>query len=421
MVSDRLFKLAFDLRKAKLWNKLNEMQIFAVKLSEGGFAYVSVLGGEKQVFALSVYVGDEQFQCLYNILNNDYATLYSENLISPFEFHEGLFSQHCLQCEFICKEDMGEDALNAVKEYARKNGIRIAGKNAYPNFLKFQPHHFPWKINEEDDKILCEVIEAALELKSLLDKGGEDSLDIPEFECEPISVPCFFKDGDSYDIRSTALPEYRRDALPPAPEFKNDISAAKLKKFRSSGTFECKLIRQPRPSVVNPENEDEVPVFPMMLMVLNTVTGELIPVQLVSDYECEADNMLENFADAMIELKKLPRKINVSDERTYNLLESFCERMGVKLSLVEELPALEEAEEGMWDYLMSEEMDELSNAQFTHEEVCEMLDFILQMDPDQLVTMPPQLVMQLKAFSEEDGLPEEVLSKLHEILDFFDM
>ena len=44
MISDKLFALAFEYKKTKLWNHLSDTQVFALELSGGRVGYISIMG-----------------------------------------------------------------------------------------------------------------------------------------------------------------------------------------------------------------------------------------------------------------------------------------------------------------------------------------------------------------------------------------
>ena len=62
MASDRMYELAFQYKKTKLWKKLYDSEIFALKLSDGEIGYCCVMGMAGQVNAISLYVGEKGFQ-----------------------------------------------------------------------------------------------------------------------------------------------------------------------------------------------------------------------------------------------------------------------------------------------------------------------------------------------------------------------
>lgn len=61
---DKLYQLAFALRKAKLWRSLYENELFAVTLSGGEIGYCCVMGSVEEHLALALYRGSKGLDSL---------------------------------------------------------------------------------------------------------------------------------------------------------------------------------------------------------------------------------------------------------------------------------------------------------------------------------------------------------------------
>ncbi len=59
MYPDQLYDLALAFRKAKLWKRLYDSEIFAVSLSNGEIGYCCIMGCLGEHFALAVYIGEQ--------------------------------------------------------------------------------------------------------------------------------------------------------------------------------------------------------------------------------------------------------------------------------------------------------------------------------------------------------------------------
>ena len=67
MISDRLYELAFEYKKRKLWKILWDLQLFGVKLSDDRIGYISIMGAAGEHCALGLYVGDEGMESFRTI------------------------------------------------------------------------------------------------------------------------------------------------------------------------------------------------------------------------------------------------------------------------------------------------------------------------------------------------------------------
>ena len=65
---DKLYKTAFEFKKVKLWNRVHDSEIFAVKLSNDRIGYITITGSAGQVYMLSVYIGEDAVQGLLKMI-----------------------------------------------------------------------------------------------------------------------------------------------------------------------------------------------------------------------------------------------------------------------------------------------------------------------------------------------------------------
>lgn len=375
MISEQLYELAFRYKKTKLWTIIWDTEIFAVELSDNRIGYVSIMGSGSQHYALALYIGDKAFQGLYSL-----ATVNSV-FLTEYEFHEHILQQDCLQCLFEGKDDLSAEEREEVKAYARANKIRLAGKNAYPHFMKYQPNHMPWHLQTEQDQTnLCEVFSAAIALSELLDKKTPGMLGFSRLNEETSEIPLLKKQNDSYIIEKIKIPAIM-PVIYPEPKPENDILIQKLKKQKKKIKLECGIIRFPE---AVRDSEECIPVFPVTLLALNTKEDLVLPVMPNMNYEENAEELLNSFMNVLLEAKSCPSEIKVADKRTYAFLKAFCEQMHIKLILKKNLTALNEVMMEFW-YSFSGSMDP------EPEEVLDALHMLMEMDDDERKILPPEL------------------------------
>ena len=141
---DQLYDVAFKYKKTGIWKKLWDNEIFAVRLNNGETGYISTMGKDSGLNALGVFIGDEGFNS-YRIIEE----LKASDAVPPLRGLEILTMQTCLQVEFVEGKSLTPEEREEVRAFARKNGIRLAGKNAFPHLLKYEPRCVPWKIKED--------------------------------------------------------------------------------------------------------------------------------------------------------------------------------------------------------------------------------------------------------------------------------
>jgi len=341
MISDRLYGLAFAYKKTKLWEKMPDTYLFGVKLSDGRIGYISIMGMSGQHCALGLYIGSEGLDSLRRLERADEFTM------SRYVLQELMMQQDCLQCIFAGRDELSEEEREDAKRYAREHGIRIAGKNAYPQFLKFRPFCYPWCLREpEDQEFLCEALEGAVEMNRLLEEKSPDELGLCEMGGVTGQIPLLERAGEEYIRSRIQLPEERVRELP-APVADNDISIAKLKRLKKKGVWECGIVRCPEPIQNTPE---EIPHFPIVLLAVESEAEYILPVSPVEQYEEKPEELLNYFIEALLEHKICPAEIRAQDERVYKFAEDLGRKLGIAVGIAQEVPMLEEIEHELTEH-----------------------------------------------------------------------
>lgn len=403
MTSDKLYELAFRYKKMKLWKVLDEGQLFAIKLSDGRIGYVSVMGAAGEHCALALYPGEEGFSSFRSLSMEDPSAKTSR------ELREHVLQQTCLQCSFEGKDQISEEEREEVKQYARGHGIRISGKNAYPHFFKCRPNRLPWHLqNGQDVDNLCTALAAALEIALRLAEQTPQELGMGSVYDDVKEVPLMEYNGSSWEWSRTELPQEKPREFP-APDVINQIALASLKKAKRSGIWECGIIQFPQP-VQN--GAEEAPFFPSILLVVESSSGYILHVDTVEDYDENPEGLVNAFVEALLRENIRPIKLKVRDQRTYSFAKALCDKLKIGISIEEDMPALDEAEDdfmerfGPEDGTVGDGLDELM----------EIIDQLMQLDERELHKLPPELGALLGMLSMQGILPEELQEKLDRVL-----
>ncbi len=394
MFSDKLFELAFIYKKTKLWKMLWDSEIFAVSLPNGEIGYCSVMGAIGEQCALGLYVGEKGFNSFRLVLSGPGS-------VSELNYHEFLLSQDCLQCAFENKDGLTEKEAEAVREYARRHRLALRGRGAFPHFVKFRPNYVPWFLREEEDqRNLCAALEAAIAVAEQVQKKGKSALGLRQVDEATQFVPLLRREREGFIWGRAELPP----AMPvqyPRPSFINDITAAKLLRLKKTGMWECEVLRFPEPLQEDPEC---APYFPVILMLVSSGMDEILPPQISQKYDEEPEDLLEKFAQLLLDRQFRPSLLSVRDERTKALLEEFCTRAGIRIRMCRELPAMDEAVDSLMSHLGVNEP--------TPDSVAEILDMLLSLDDAELSNLPDDIRQQFASILEQENLPDELTDEL---------
>lgn len=387
-VPDELYDTALCFKKVKLWNKLYDTDIFAVKLSNGEIGYCSVMGRNGEYYALSLYIGEKGLLSYYRIANPQCDKNEDENF-------ERMISQDCLQVCFDNKDGLRLADLNSVQDYAKRKGVNFRGAHSYPVILRAKPYYVPWYVEDKSEYcLLREALEAAIFVSEKLKDTSAEKLGFTEKPEIPYLVP----NGDSFDWQTLQLPGELKEILPTPSLSASKVS--KLKKLKQLNKWECKVIYIKKPGQDAP---DDAPYFPALLIAIECRNDHILPVEPVRDYDINAQIMLDSFADELLKYKRLPKTICVSDDRTYSLLLSFCKGCGVELKTIDAVDKADDIADKMNDISESDELDSLM----------QIIDLLDSLSVDELKTMPPEMKTMCRQMIKDGLFEPDLAAKLN--------
>ena len=399
---NQLYEKAFAFRNLKLWEKLEDDQVFAVQVGDQT-CYINIMGMLGQHYSMAVYPGENALRGLWR--------MYQMADTTELEEMAAGFGQESLQCEFHPKEELFEDALEAVQNYLKSKGSSMRGKKneLLPQFVRFRPYREQKVISEPAEmEMLGEALDGAIWLANKMGKKIR-SLASMSFGYDE-KMPLLHRDGDSWRMEEISMPE-EPEIEYPVGHTPNDIYKAKTRKLKKKGTWTCELMLMPELSTA--EGTDEK-VYPWALLTLNIPDRKGIQVQPVRDYETRTEVMLDKIMEAMFRENVCPKEIEVSDDRTYALLSEWCPEMGIRLTMLDYQPdEMGELEESL---LMQSQPEKVI------EGMEQMLDMLLML-PDEVLFDNPELGSYVAAFREmakEPAMPESMRSKITTIIARYD-
>ena len=415
MASDRLYDLAFLFRKLKLWNRIPETALYAIRFDDGEIGYCSVMGELGEHLCLCVYLGQSGYASYQFILNG-------AAVLSFYDQMELIAAQNSLQCAYESKDYLGDEELDELRDYCRRIGKNLRGKNACPHFLRFMPGKYPRPIEsaEEESKIKL-ALEASIWLNGALDDTDISKM-LQELWNSPTRIPALVKKDGKWMVEAEPLPAAER--IWPAPVFENEVLAAKIRKLRKSGTWETGTFYLTE-AVLDEEEDDREPYFPLMLlnveqkneMIVCSVPGSVDTPKL----------MLQELGEQMVDMKLCPKKILAADDRAYALLSDFCKKAGIRLEREDDLPLYEEAREmlysqmeGMDDLAWDEEdmWDDEPDGEFGEddaENLDQFLSTLMLMRDEELSTMPRELVQMIFRMGDMGYVPDSLIARLQKL------
>lgn len=393
MASDRLYRLAVEFRKTGLWKRMLEDQLFAVNLDGGRTGYVSVMGFLGEHRALAVYVGEEGLRS-YHILRENGTD-------SPIGYNPVAQNHASIQVSFEAKDDLPPEHLEEARDFAKRNGIRFAGKNAFPMFIKAEPGYMmTTDLTEQDESDLAAALEAAIEVAKDETISYHNPGDFAGVIRTTKQIVLMAKEGDAYLQRRISLPQVPAYE-PPEGDAWDELAAARVRKLPKRGTWQAGLMTTTVPT--GWEHSDR-PILPVILVAIDTTMGEAINIRPVALYESRTNVMLNMLMEALGERGSRPAKIEVEDEYTEALLRQWCGDQKIRLERKRDLEDLQEAQMGLQMHLQSTAGG--AGPEERLQELAMLTESLLSLPMDMLTDLPPEIARMLEGVEQElGGLP----------------
>lgn len=437
-----LYELAFQLKGEKLWEKLPEQDLFAVRLPDGEIGYCSVMGMAGEHYALALYPGEEGILTYFRVMDSD--------IEDPITHAGYAASLDCLTCSFENKDFLSDEEVAEVRAYAASAGKRLRGRNAFPLFTRYRIGRYPWKLDSEQDALwMCQALRAALHVSKLIKERGKNSWYLPEEKKEetrqsevqessftqlslfgeeteqsypapelmqpgqgknrfgltkylPHTLPLLEQAGGDWKVRQVPMP--KPSLQWPRPAFNNGIMIEYLRRAKKKGVWECGTMYSTVPVQLD-DDDLEAPFFPMLLVSVKHANGRRLDPPVLSETG-DPEELVAEFADCLQQIG-CPKTILTGDDRCFALLSDLCEKIGVELDNTTSPRYLHEAMED----LLAEEEDELDSGN-DPEKLKELCETLMSLPDEALRQMPSYLKRDLKSLSEAGMLPEELTKRL---------
>lgn len=330
----RLYAAADMIRKLEPWKWMEETDVFGVQFpGTEEIGYVSIMGNVKVHFAISVYLGDEALNKFWDIEDTPATKENAERILEVPQLMASFEDRDILE-----KRD--RDAIN-------KLGLKYRGNNNWPLFRSYRPGFYPWFLEQDEIEKLTIALEqtAGIAMRmeddpAILDMGDERDLlvrvlrntgDKPTWEdsVRTLPPPTLFN-------LTFSVPNREIEKLKSVPR---DIRAVEV-------AFSLSPARVGKPG--------QRPTFTYMLLVVEPESFFILGTELMEAKD-GLHKMWESIPASLVSIlnKKpfLPREIRVSDHKLYQFFAPLQNELGIKLSFVEHLPAVEDAMNSLRNYM----------------------------------------------------------------------
>lgn len=327
-----LYGAALEFNELAPWNWMDDSDIFGVKDSVSGeIGYCCIMGAAGEHYALGLYLGSEGLDGLSKILSGEFS-----------EFKdEALYIQKCLMASFEDRKYLQKQDLAQIKVL----GLKFRGSNAWPLFRSYVPGFVPWYLTGEEARFLTVALQQAMDVSTRF-KNDPGLLVHPSKVHYLIQVPD--KLGESIVWKDEWLepsPLLKED-FPAMPLNKTTLSRLKKARLQRRGIWEIDFFYVPAPVW----EKGERPYYPYMSLLVDHNSALFLNFQMEkhADYKSKFP---EKFADFIEHVKVMPDELLVKRHDVYRLLEPLSAELGIEITMVKNLPALEYAQRTMKGFL----------------------------------------------------------------------
>lgn len=399
-IPDSLYDLAFQYKETRLWKKLWDSELFAVKLDDGSIGYCCVMGKNGEHTALAVYLGDAGLDS-YRIIED------MDCIMDICEMDERGLRQDCVAVSFDTREFIHPLTWDEMGKYCARRGIVRRGAMKLPNFERMKPYRSLWYITDERDAAHIRAgLEAALEVSERLKTATPKQLGFSQEAPFDRSIPLLTKTESGYTWSSIALSPHRTIQDYPKGHI-DEFTLARLKKVKKTGhTWSARIFSSPEPVLPKESEGDgrmEAPVFPFILMTADETDQRVLDVAGCQDADEAAFN--KSFTGSFvkqIQEEGKPAKLIAEGERAEAFFTGICDQLDIEIELSDDGDTLNDAV----DHLIAEvEGDDLPDDLDMDEEIQQLMQLLK--DPDDCRKIPDAFLRQLDRLASMGIFPEE--------------
>ncbi len=398
VLRDALYNAAYRFKKSKLWNKISDTQVFAIKHPDGEYGYVSIVRMVGNDYAIALFVGEDGF--------NGYRRVsFHHDEFSDFEIE---ISQDCMQLCYSTEDYMLSDELEEAQAYKRKNNVSIDSDNTYPRFMRIKPNCKPWKVDKAEDAIaLIKAAEVSILLSDRIDEVGTQALGLNKIDKDTKNVPLFDVVDGELKICGLAPVPGDKEITYEYVKATNQTTIDAVRNLPKSGIWDAQLVRIPHSCRSFP---DEAAYYPQIVIMFNEEDKNFLPMSLMEGVNPDPQIILWDYAKCWRSEGTYPKEIRCVDELTYSYLKDFSEKTDVPICLYKgDVSAFNHAKDYFFYRLSDPAFEEAVK------EMEKMAELALKMPFDVFRRLPDEMIQTLHASL--NYLPDDLAERLKMRLD----
>ena len=336
-----LYRAAFDLWKAAPWEWMSDTDLFAVRNpADGQIAYCSVIGAMRETFGLIAFLGTGGLES-WRWMQGRHKAMPGDEFAK-----ELIFRQHALSLTFSRNDELEKEDAAIIKRLK----LRSRGPGSWPHFRSHKPGFFPWFFTKPEAAFMTLVMRQALDVADRFRKNPgllAPRADNLFFARVPRTGAGLAGETAWEDSWIEPVPEAHGGLMPAGEIDEVRLAALSAAAARTDDVLEIDADRTSQPVIGKEVNR---PFFPLFLLVVDSRTGFILCAHF-EKRETAGPVFVDKILGSLEKENIVPAGILVKREEVGSWLQPLTSRLGIELSLVPKLPALEEALAAMEDPL----------------------------------------------------------------------
>lgn len=299
-----LYDKALEYKELACWNWMYDSDLYSVINPETSErAYCSVLGANKEVFGLTMYLGPEGIKSYLKILEAGYDSVDDSNVLRYLS---------CIVLTFEDKQFLKKEELALIK----KLGCKCQGRNGYPVLNKNIPTYFELSLNDSDIDFVTIILEQSIYVAK---KFREDSYYLRN---KDNNILTRFKKEKNWVEKYIKIENFEYK-VPILDDIKTKMLQINCQYIKDEFIFDLSCI----PELIS---ENNVNYFPLLFLIINSKTSIVLEA-----FVFKPDNYIDQIMQLLINFFKtnkiIPSRIKYSDEETGYIIKDICDKLNIKL------------------------------------------------------------------------------------------
>jgi hypothetical protein len=327
----RLYSLATDLFGLVPWQLLDESKLVLTRDSVSGeLWYCSVMGSLGEVYSMHAYRGEEGLRL--------FRKMAAEKIVDPGEV---LTSMDCLYVELVPRQELKRQDRELLAALGHPRGRNLLS----PVFRAIRPGFHPWFVNAEEALTLAECIRAVVVIcTAITNQAGENF-----WEGEGVYPLVTRADGAEprYNVdlvKSVLPPELPTEPVKLPEELMGPLRG---RDYALRGVMELGYTFSG--AVIGKANER--PSCAAIALAVDADSGIVYAPEVTDSTVAPEVALARVFLAAVQGTGVLPREVRVRSQQHKASFASLMESFGVKIRVMNRLPAAEQACQHLLEFL----------------------------------------------------------------------